>query len=96
VLTRSLRLELHGEDVWVTVMHPPLTNTRSAAELGYPDSVLSDPADTGRKLARKIDSTGPVVTADLQTRVWLAVARRVPYLVRKRTERFLEPDGNLE
>ena len=92
-LTRSLRLELHGEDVWVTVMHPPLTNTRSAAELGYPDSLLSDPADTGRKLARKIDSTGPVVTADLQTRVGLAVARRVPYLVRKGTERFLEPDG---
>lgn len=89
-LTRSLRLELRHENVRCTVMHPPLTNTRSAAELGYPEFLLSDPADVGRKLADRIESTGPVVTADWGTKLGLALARRSPYLVRKGTERFVE------
>ena len=87
-LTRSLRLELHDTDVSVTLVHPPLTNTRSAAELGYPSFALDDLAEVGRNLADRIESTGPVVYADWQTRLGLAVARRVPYLVRKGTERF--------
>ena len=92
-LTRSLRLELRNEGVSCTVMHPPLTNTRTAAALGYPEWLLSDPADVGRKLAAKVESTRPVITADLGTKLGLAVARRVPYLVRKGTERFVEADG---
>ncbi|WP_254279474.1 SDR family NAD(P)-dependent oxidoreductase [Haloarcula marina] len=87
--TRSLRLELQHEDVWCTVMHPPLTGTRSAAELGYPDFLLSDPADVGRKLATKIESTGPVITADWTVRLGLALAQRFPYIVKKGTERFV-------
>lgn len=89
-LVRSLRLELRHEDVHVTVMHPPLTNTRTAAELGYPERLLTDPADTGRMLADRIESTGPVV-ADRKTRLGLAIARRFPSLVRWGTERFVEP-----
>ena len=90
-LVRSLRLELRHENVSCTVMHPPLSNTRSAAELGYPESLLSDPAETGRKLAGKIESTDLVITADWKTKVGLDLSRRVPYLVRKGTERFVEP-----
>lgn len=89
-LTRSLRLELQYEDVWCTVMHPPLTNTRSAAEIGYPASLLSDPAAVGRKLADRIESTGPVVAADWKTKFGLALARRVPSLVRRGSARFVE------
>lgn len=90
-LVRSLRLELQHEDVACTVLQPPLTNTRSAAELGYPESLLSDPAEVGQKLAGKIESTGPVIYADWQTRIGLYLSQRFPYLVKKGTERFVSP-----
>ena len=86
---RSLRLELQHENVACTVMHPPLSSTRSATELGYPESLLSDPADVGRKLAGKIESIDQVITADWQTKVGLYLSQRVPYVVRKGTERFV-------
>lgn len=87
---RSLQLELQTEDVAVTLMYPPLTETRSAARL-YPAAMLHDPADVGRKLAGQIESTGPVVYADRSTRFGMALARRVPWLVERGTRRFLEP-----
>ena len=90
-LVRSLRLELQHENVACTVMHPPLANTRSGATLGYPESFLSDPADVGRNLAGKIESKKPVIYADWKTKLGLAVSKRVPYLVRKGTQRFIEP-----
>ncbi len=55
---RSLRLELQHENIACTLMHPPLTSTRSAAELGYPESYLSDPANVGRKLADRVHRDG--------------------------------------
>ncbi|MFC6836823.1 SDR family NAD(P)-dependent oxidoreductase [Halomarina ordinaria] len=90
-LVRSLRLELRHENVACTLMHPPLSNTRSAARLGYPASLLSDPADVGRKLADRIASTDRVVTADRKTRLGLSLSRHVPYVVAKGTERFVPP-----
>jgi NAD(P)-dependent dehydrogenase (short-subunit alcohol dehydrogenase family) len=90
-LARTLREELRHEDVWCTLMYPPATNTRSAAQLAYPEFATSEPAAVGRKLARKIDSTGPVIYADWQTRLGMGLVRRVPWLARKGTERFLEP-----
>lgn len=92
-LVRSLRLELQHEDVTCTVMHPPLTATRSGTSLGYPGSFLSDPAEVGAKLAGKVESTGPVVHADWQTKLGLALSKRFPALVRRGTERFVELDG---
>jgi NAD(P)-dependent dehydrogenase (short-subunit alcohol dehydrogenase family) len=86
---RSLRLELRNEPVACTLMHPPLTNTRSAAELGYPASYLSDPADVGRKLAGKIESTDRVIAADWQTKIGLSLSRRFPALVERGTGRFV-------
>ncbi|MFC5972220.1 SDR family NAD(P)-dependent oxidoreductase [Halomarina salina] len=88
-LTRSLRMELHGTGVSVTSMYPPLTNTRSAAELDYPSFALNDPAEVGRKLADRIESTGPEIYADWQTRIGLALTQRIPSLARKGTERFV-------
>lgn len=90
-LVRSLRLELRHENVACTVIHPPLSNTRSTTKLGYPESLLNDPADSGRKLAGKIESTEAVITADWKTKVGLYLSRRFPSLVKKGTERFVEP-----
>ncbi len=92
-LARSLRLELQHTNVSVTLMHPPLTETQPAVDIGYPAFLMSDPADVGRKLAEKIESTGPIITADWQTKLGLSLARRFPYLVRKGTERFVETDS---
>ncbi|WP_436907500.1 SDR family NAD(P)-dependent oxidoreductase [Halosimplex marinum] len=92
-LTRSLRLELRNYDVACTVVYPPLTATRSAARIGYPDWLLTDPAEVGRKLADRIEARGPVVTTDWATRIGLAVARRFPWLVEKGTERFVASEG---
>ncbi len=88
--TKSLRLELQDTGVAVTVMHPRLAATRSALDLGYPDSQLRDPTDVGRKLARKIESRKPVVFTDRVTRLGLWAAQRFPFLVRRGTRRFVE------
>ncbi|WP_439027163.1 SDR family NAD(P)-dependent oxidoreductase [Haloarchaeobius sp. DT45] len=88
--TKSLRLELQNTNVAVTVMHPRLAATRQAVVLGYPESQLRDPADVGRKLARQIESTKPVVYTDWVTKVGLAVAQRFPFIVKRGTRRFVE------
>ncbi|MFC6725005.1 SDR family NAD(P)-dependent oxidoreductase [Halobium palmae] len=89
-LVRSLRLELRYENVAVTLMYPPATNTRSAARLDYPSYAVQEPEAVGRKLAAKIESTRPVIVADWSTKLGMAAVRRVPYLVRRGTERFVE------
>lgn len=91
-LVRSLRSELRHEDVAVTLVYPPATRTRSAAVLDYPDYATSEPEDVARKLATKIESTGPVIYADWQTRLGLALVKRVPWLADRGTEKFLDPD----
>ncbi|MFC4359387.1 SDR family NAD(P)-dependent oxidoreductase [Halobium salinum] len=92
-LVRSLRLELRHEPISVTLMYPPATNTRSAARLGYPSYAVKEPAEVGRKLAAKIESTGPVVAADWSTRLGMAVMDRFPSLVERGTARFVTEDG---
>jgi NAD(P)-dependent dehydrogenase (short-subunit alcohol dehydrogenase family) len=94
-LVRPLRLELRHENVALTLMYPPATNTRSAARLGYPSYAVREPAEVGRKLAARIESTGPTIAADWTTRIGLAVLRRVPYLVEKGSERFVGRDGSV-
>lgn len=102
--TKSLRLELRNTDISCSVMHPNLARTSQAATLGYSESMLNDPADVGRKLARTVESTKPVVMTDWQTRIGLALAQRFPIIVRRGTERFVreheaerEPDtGTVE
>lgn len=91
--TRSFRLELRDEPIACTVMHPPMTATRLTADLDWPDWLLEDPATVGRKLARRVESTGPVVYADLQTRLGLAAMRRFPAAWRWATGRYAGLDG---
>lgn len=89
-LTRSLRLELRGTDVACTLMVPPTTDTRMAAELGYPEWMTADVEDVGRKLADRIDSTAPVITPDRRTSLVLSLLRWVPSLWRLMTDRFVD------
>ena len=77
-LTRTLALELAPYGICVNLMHPPLTNTRSASPLGVPPQAMADPAEVGRRVARKILSTQPVITPDFKTSAYLLLARRFP------------------
>lgn len=83
VLTKTLSLELSRFGISVSTMHPPLTNTKSAGPLGIPTEAMADPSEVGRKLAKKILSTKPTITPDLQTSVYLFIARRYPYATGK-------------
>jgi NAD(P)-dependent dehydrogenase (short-subunit alcohol dehydrogenase family) len=71
-------VELAPYGICVNLVHPPLTDTRSAAPLGIPPQAMADPAQVGRALAKKILSTRPVVTPDLKTAAYLFLARRYP------------------
>lgn len=89
-MTRSLALELRDTGISCTLMVPPTTDTRMSAHLGYPDWMRARPAEVGRKLAERIESTGPVITPDWQTAIGLYLVRRFPSLWAKTTSRFVE------
>ena len=89
-LTSTLSLELARHEICVNIVHPPLTNTKSTAPLGIPAQAMADPADVGRKLAKKILSTKPVITPDFQTAVYLFFARRYPNAIGKLFSKMAE------
>jgi NAD(P)-dependent dehydrogenase (short-subunit alcohol dehydrogenase family) len=80
-LTRNLALELAPYGICINLIHPPLTNTRSASPLGIQAQVMAEPAEVGRRLAKKISSTRPVITPDFRTVLYLFLARRFPGLI---------------
>lgn len=67
-----------------------VTDTEMTRGLGSPAWLLNDPAEVGAKLAGKIESTDPVVTADWQTSVGLACIRLFPSLWGWATGRFVD------
>jgi NAD(P)-dependent dehydrogenase (short-subunit alcohol dehydrogenase family) len=77
-LTRTLALELEPLGIKVNLIHPPLTNTKSAAPLGVPVQAMEDPASVGRKLAKKILSVAPIITPDFKTAAALFIGRHFP------------------
>ncbi len=76
--TRTLAIELERYGITVNLMHPPLTNTRSAKPLGLPAQVMDDPAQVGRRLAARIESKKAVIATDLRTALYLWVVYRFP------------------
>lgn len=80
-LTKSLALEFEKYGICVNLMHPPLTNTKSASPLGIPMQAMDDPTLVGRNLAKKILSTRAVVVSDFRTSVYLFFAYRYPLVL---------------
>lgn len=91
-LTKSLRQELRDEEVACTVMHPPFTGTESARQLGmgYPDFATGDPEDIGRKLAARIEQTGPTIVPDFSTKASMVIIRWFPALFRWFLNRYIQ------
>lgn len=77
-LTRTLAIELAPHGIVVSLVHPPLTRTPSAAPLGVPAQFMADPADVGRKLARKIGSRRALLTPGPAEAVGVFLARLIP------------------
>ncbi len=82
-LTRTLALEFEKYGICVNLMHPPLTNTKSASPLGIPVQAMDDPARVGRNLAKQVLSTKPVIASDFRTAVYLFFAYRYPKMLGK-------------
>jgi NAD(P)-dependent dehydrogenase (short-subunit alcohol dehydrogenase family) len=77
-LTRTLALEFESFGITVNLMHPPLTRTKSSAPLGVPLEMMADQAEVGRKLARRVGQTAPVLTPDLGTSLATPANRHFP------------------
>ena len=100
-LTRTLDLELRPYGIRVNLMHPPLTRTPSSAPLGVPPQMMADPEEVGRKLAKKVGQTAPVLTPDLSTRLGIGANQHFPVrmgrflarMARRAEERGLADDG---
>jgi NAD(P)-dependent dehydrogenase (short-subunit alcohol dehydrogenase family) len=77
-LTRTLALELQPLGITVNLIHPPLTRTKSSSPLGVPPEMMADPVEVGRKLAKKVGQTKPVITPDLGTALGTVANRHLP------------------
>lgn len=79
-LTRTLALEYASQGIIFNVMHPPLTRTRSASGLGIPPEMMVDPEVVGRKLAKQVGRSTPVLTPDFSNKIqlWVSYHFRVP------------------
>lgn len=79
-LTRTLALEYASQGIIFNVMHPPLTRTKSASGLGIPPEMMADPEIVGRKLAKQVGKTNPVLTPDFSNafQLWVSYHFRVP------------------
>ena len=79
-LTRTLALEYASQGIVFNVMHPPLTRTKSASGLGVPPEMMATPEIVGRKLAKHVGKTAPVLTPDFSNRfpLWISYHFRVP------------------
>jgi NAD(P)-dependent dehydrogenase (short-subunit alcohol dehydrogenase family) len=76
--TRTLALELKPHNIAVALVHPPLTNTASAAPMGLPAQVMADPAVVGRKLAGRLMSSRATITPDVASRAGVFLMRLLP------------------
>ena len=77
-LSRTLAIEFAPYGIVVNIIHPPLTRTKSSAPLGVPPQMMADPVIVGRKLAKKISSSKPVITPGPVESLGVFMARLMP------------------
>lgn len=95
-LTRTLALELEPYGIHVNLMHPPLTNTKSASPLGIPVQAMDGPIRVGRNFAKKILSTKSIIVPDLRTSVYLFFAYRYPLVLGRLFAKLTEHSSSLQ
>lgn len=95
-LTRTLALEFETYGICVNLMHPPLTNTKSASPLGVPVQAMDTPIRVGRNLAKRILSTKAIIAPDFRTSVYLFFAYRYPLVLGRLFAKLTESSKNKE
>lgn len=95
-LTRTLALEFEPYGICVNLMHPPLTNTKSAAPLGIPVQAMDDPIRVGCNLAKRILSTKAIIAPDFRTSLYLFFAYRYPLALGSLFAKLTESSKNKE
>jgi NAD(P)-dependent dehydrogenase (short-subunit alcohol dehydrogenase family) len=95
-LTRTLALELEPYGICVNLMHPPLTNTKSASPLGIPVQAMDSPVRVGRNFAKRILSTKAIIAPDFRTSVYLFFAYRYPLVFGRLFAKLTERSRNKE
>lgn len=95
-LTRTLALEFETYGICVNLMHPPLTNTKSASPLGIPVQAMDDPIRVGHNFAKRILSTRAIVAPDFRTSVYLFLAYRYPLGLGRLFAKLAESSKNKE
>jgi NAD(P)-dependent dehydrogenase (short-subunit alcohol dehydrogenase family) len=78
-MTRTLALEYAQQGIYFSVMHPPLTRTKSAVPFGVPESMMADPEVVGRDMAKLVGKRRPVLAPGIGNRVqlWISYHFRV-------------------
>jgi NAD(P)-dependent dehydrogenase (short-subunit alcohol dehydrogenase family) len=82
-LSRTLAIEFAPFGITVNIVHPPLTRTKSSAPVSVPPQFMADPSVIGRKLARKIGSTEPVVTPGASESLGVFFSKMFPEVMGK-------------
>lgn len=77
-LSRTLAIEFAPYGITVNIVYPPLTRTKSSSPLGVPAQFMADPAEVGRKLAKKIGSKGAVVTPGIAESLGVLSSKLAP------------------
>ena len=95
-LTRTLALEFEKYGICVNLMHPPLTNTKSASPLGIPVQAMDNPTRVGRNLAKQIRSTKSVIASDFRTAIYLFFVYRYPLVLGRLFAKLTESSKNKE
>lgn len=91
-LTRTLAMELEPYNIQVSLIHPPLMDTKSASPLGIPSQAVDDPEKIGNKIARKVFCKKPVITPDLKT----AISLKMTYILANKLGKFLSDAAEAE
>jgi NAD(P)-dependent dehydrogenase (short-subunit alcohol dehydrogenase family) len=78
-LTRTLALEYSAQGITFNVMHPPLTNTKSAVGFGVPTEMMADPQSVGHNMAKLVGKKKPVLVPAMVNNIqfWMSYHMRV-------------------
>jgi gluconate 5-dehydrogenase len=78
-LTRTLSLEYATKGIIFNVMHPPLTRIKSSEGFGIPPEMMADPEMVGRKLAKQVGKSAPVLASDIGSgfQLWVSYHFRI-------------------
>ncbi len=84
-LAKSLNLEYRGSGITAHLIHPPLTNTRSAESLPIPKEFKADPEKVGKGIAKNLHRRKFVISHNFMQ----SVQNRLMYLIPRKLGKLM-------